>query len=257
MANAPTTPVSWVFEPAASATGVRDELLLIGMPWKKPAARLASPETNHFLVGIDRRAQPRRIGAREHARVREGHQGHGHASHEHRYQVVEADQGQHELGQTAWQRAEHGHAEAACQVQCGNEDGRAHHGDQDSGKLWTPLENQNQRQRAGADRKRRDVRLSGGDRPANRQDLPARTFGINRKAEQLGNLTQEHRQRDAVHVAVADRLREQFGDETEPRQAGGHADDARDDRHHAGQRDRAFRAARRQRQHDGQDHGGE
>jgi hypothetical protein len=35
--------VSWVLAPAASATGVRDELLLIGMPWKKPAARLATP----------------------------------------------------------------------------------------------------------------------------------------------------------------------------------------------------------------------
>ena len=43
MASAPTTPVSCVLAPAASATGVRDELLLIGKPWKKPAARLATP----------------------------------------------------------------------------------------------------------------------------------------------------------------------------------------------------------------------
>ena len=43
MAIAPTTPVSCVFDPAASATGVRDELLLIGNPWKKPAARFAAP----------------------------------------------------------------------------------------------------------------------------------------------------------------------------------------------------------------------
>ena len=32
IAIAPTTPVSWVFAPAASATGVREELLLIGKP---------------------------------------------------------------------------------------------------------------------------------------------------------------------------------------------------------------------------------
>ena len=32
IASAPTTPVSWVFAPAASATGVREELLLIGKP---------------------------------------------------------------------------------------------------------------------------------------------------------------------------------------------------------------------------------
>ncbi len=31
-ASAPTTPVSCVLAPAASATGVRDELLLIGKP---------------------------------------------------------------------------------------------------------------------------------------------------------------------------------------------------------------------------------
>jgi hypothetical protein len=42
-ARAPTTLVSWVLAPAASATGVRDELLLIGKPWKNPAARLAAP----------------------------------------------------------------------------------------------------------------------------------------------------------------------------------------------------------------------
>ena len=37
------TPVSWVLAPADSATGVRDELLEIGNPWKKPVARLAAP----------------------------------------------------------------------------------------------------------------------------------------------------------------------------------------------------------------------
>lgn len=40
---APTTPVSWVFAPARSATAVRDPLVLIGKPWKKPAAMLAAP----------------------------------------------------------------------------------------------------------------------------------------------------------------------------------------------------------------------
>ena len=35
--------MSWVFAPAASATGVREELLLIGNPWNSPAARLAAP----------------------------------------------------------------------------------------------------------------------------------------------------------------------------------------------------------------------
>ena len=50
-ASAPTTPVSCVFAPAASATGVRDELLLIGKPWKKPAARLAAPSPTISWLG--------------------------------------------------------------------------------------------------------------------------------------------------------------------------------------------------------------
>ena len=40
---APTTPVTCVFAPAYSATGVRDELLLIANPWNNPAATLAAP----------------------------------------------------------------------------------------------------------------------------------------------------------------------------------------------------------------------
>ena len=40
---APTTPVSWLFAPARSATAVREPLVLTGKPWKSPAARLAAP----------------------------------------------------------------------------------------------------------------------------------------------------------------------------------------------------------------------
>ena len=77
------------------------------------------------------------------------------------------------------------------------------------------------------------------------------------EAEELRDLAQQHRQRDAVHVAVADRLREQLGDEAETCEARGNADDAGDDCHHSGQRDRALRLARRKRQHDREDHGRE
>ncbi len=49
--TAPTTPVSCVFAPAASATGVRDELVLMGMPWNSPAARLAAPSANISWFG--------------------------------------------------------------------------------------------------------------------------------------------------------------------------------------------------------------
>ena len=47
-AIAPTIPANCVRAPAASATGVREELLLIGKPWKNPAARFAIPSPNNF-----------------------------------------------------------------------------------------------------------------------------------------------------------------------------------------------------------------
>ncbi len=70
------------------------------------------------------------------------------------------------------------------------------------------------------------------ERAPRRSSLPASTalcdrpdasrsgpVGLDGEAEQLGDLAQQHRQRDAVHVAVADRLREQLGDEAEAREA--------------------------------------
>jgi hypothetical protein len=43
MARAPIRPVSCVRAPAASATGVREALLLIDKPWNSPEAMLAAP----------------------------------------------------------------------------------------------------------------------------------------------------------------------------------------------------------------------
>ena len=43
IASAPTSPVTWVFAPACSATAVREPLVLTGKPWKSPAAMFAAP----------------------------------------------------------------------------------------------------------------------------------------------------------------------------------------------------------------------
>ena len=43
MAPAPTSPATWVFAPACSATAVREPLVLTGNPWNRPAARFAVP----------------------------------------------------------------------------------------------------------------------------------------------------------------------------------------------------------------------
>ena len=46
MVSAPTTPASWVFAPACSATGVRDALALIEKPWNRPAPAFATPSAS-------------------------------------------------------------------------------------------------------------------------------------------------------------------------------------------------------------------
>ena len=86
-------------------------------------------------------------------------------------------------------------------------------------------------------------------RPSNSPTTPC---AVDRKAEELGQLAHQHRQRDAVHVAIADGLGEQFGDEAQARQPGQHAEQPGDERHHAAQRDGALGAAGGQRH----DHGG-
>jgi hypothetical protein len=62
-------------------------------------------------------------------------------------------------------------------------------------------------------------------------------MGINAEAEQSWQLAGDHRQRDTIHVAIADRLGQQLGDEAQPRDAGSDAQHARHQGHHAGQRD--------------------
>src|SRR5262249_27199800 len=65
-AIAPTTPVNCVRAPAASATGVRDELLLIGKPWKAPTGQFSVPDPTLCLLGSYLRAGPRRKAAGDH-----------------------------------------------------------------------------------------------------------------------------------------------------------------------------------------------
>ena len=68
--------------------------------------------------------------------------------------------------------------------------------------------------------------------------LADQVVAAGREPEQRRQLAHQHRQGDAVHVAVADRLGQQLGDEAEAGDAGQHADRARHQRHHRGQRDR-------------------
>ena len=72
-----------------------------------------------------------------------------------------------------------------------------------------------------------------------------RSVALDREAEKLGQLADQHRQRDSVHVAIADWLGEKLGYEAQPRHACQNANDPRDDRHHAGEGDGAHAGLRR------------
>jgi hypothetical protein len=129
--------------------------------------------------------------------------------------------------------------------------------DQQARKTWPSLQDENQYQRASANRKRGDVRASGPDLVDDSKQLTYRSVCLHREAEELRDLTQHDGERDPVHVPVADRFREQLGDEAEARESSRRAHRAGDDRHQSANRDRALRIAGRQRQHHRQDHRGE
>ena len=136
-------------------------------------------------------------------------------------------------------------------------DGCAHHGDQYSGHALAALEQQDHRQRARTDRKRSPVGFPLQHGLRDSEQLPQRPGVLHGEAEHLGQLADQHGQRDSVHVAVTDRLGEQFGDETEATQASHDAHTPRDDCHHAGERDGAQRVTAGQRHNDGEDQGGQ
>jgi len=65
-------------------------------------------------------------------------------------------------------------------------------------------------------------------------------------------LAHENRQRDSVHISVADRLGEKLGDEAQPRDARKDANSTRDDGHHSGESDRVICVSSGERGHDTQ-----
>ena len=222
---------------------------------EESGGQVGGAEADHLLVGIDIGARSRRIGARQHAGVGERHQGDGEPADQDGTDVGVGDPGDGEGRQALRQRAEHRHARARGQIQRAHDDGRADHRDQDAGHALAALQQQDHRQGACADRERRPVGSAAQHRRGDGPQASQRPVALDREPEELGQLADQHRQRNAVHVAVADRLGQQFGDEAQTRQAGQDAHRPGDDRHHAGQRDGAHRVAAGQRQDDGEDDG--
>ena len=121
------------------------------------------------------------------------------------------------------QRTQNRHICTRRQIKDANDYGCADHGNQYTGHAFAVPQQQDHRQCACADRERRPVRSSVQNRSGDRQQFPQRSITVDRKAEELGQLADEHRQGYSVHVAIADRLGKKLGHEAEPGNAGKNA----------------------------------
>jgi hypothetical protein len=143
------------------------------------------------------------------------------------------------------------------QVEGTDHHGGADHRDEDARQALAALEEKDHRERAAAHGERRPVRGTAEDLLADSPQAEQWPVTLDREAEELRELADQNRQRDAVHVAVADRLGQKLGDEAEPYHAGQDAHRAGDDRHRAGQRDGTVRIAAGQGKDDAEDDRGQ
>ena len=256
MSAAPTTPVSCVREPACSATGVRDDDAETGNPPRSPPAMLARPMP--AISWLPSTLSPRRA-----ANVRESTAlsakatsaipaaGRARAPTSRPLQPLERRR-----GKTLRERADDG--KRIGQPEDPGEDHRQDDDDQHArhGGLH-PLEHEDDDERAHAERHSERLHLAGRDRPGDLDDLLPHALGVDREAEQLRDLRDDHDQRDGVEVADPDRLGQQVGDEPEAEDAAEQQHPAHHDREETGERDRALAVAEGERKDRRRDDRGE
>jgi hypothetical protein len=208
------------------------------------------------LVRIDVHPGLSRVCAGQDTRVGERHQRNRTTTDNHGAEVREADQGYGEGRQALRQGTEHLHP-GGTEVQRADSDRRRHHCDQNAGDSLEALEHEDHYHRASTDREYSTVSTAVENGPGDAPKVAQRPISLNRDSEHFGQLVDQHGERDAVHIAVANRLGEQFSDEPQPEEARQNTHYTRHHRHHAGQSHGARRIATGVRQHDCQYHGGE
>ena len=257
MTAAPTTPVTCERDPACSDTAVRDPLVLTGKPWKKPAKMLAAPMP--IISWSPRTRSPRRAANDEAVDI---------VSASATTAIATAPE--EELGQVAPRHGRDGqrrealgqHADGVdavvLQVEQVDRQRAEHHDDQHGGKLAA-------RAAATAGCRRSDttpmtaavglIELVRHPREE-RLGLADQAVGVDREAEQLGQLADDDGQGQAVHVPDLGRLGQQVGDEAEMCEPRHRHDDPDEEREDRGQRDRLVRvtAGQRERRDGGRDH---
>ncbi|CFL93666.1 Uncharacterised protein [Bordetella pertussis] len=194
----------------------------------------------------------RGVGAREHAGVGKRDQGDGAAAQHDRGQVGVAEPRYGETGQPLRDLAQYLDAAAVQAEQADGQRGQDD-GDQDAGQALEALEQQDEDQGRASHRKAVSVGLAVEHGLRELPEFAQRAAVVGGDGEQLGQLARQHDQRDAVHVAVADGLGQQLGDESQPQQAQDDAEQPGDDGHEAGRGHRAHGVALRDAEHDRED----
>ncbi|MNL06250.1 hypothetical protein D3C87_1268820 [compost metagenome] len=108
------------------------------------------------------------------------------------------------------------------------------HGDQDAGNPVETLEQQYDGQAGCPHCQAVRVGLAIGNRPGQFPQLAQRTGILDRDGEQLRQLADQYGQRNPIHIAVADGLRQQFCDEPKAQQPQHDAEQPGNDGHQAG-----------------------
>ena len=118
-------------------------------------------EAHHLLVRVDRRSQTRGIGSREHAGIGEGYERDGDAACQDRPKLSRGTSGRRGTGSPCGKGPDHGYSRSGCEIEHRRpQRWRAGHGDQHARETRPPLQHENQRERAAADRERRHVRAA-------------------------------------------------------------------------------------------------
>ena len=217
---------------------------------EEPGGDAGRSDAHHLAVPVD-------LGAGlvgEHGRrgdgVGQGDQGDAERAGEQQGQVPERHRGEGERREARRQLADEGDA-AVLEVEHGHGDDREDDRGEDAREdRPQALEDDDQHQAHQPDRERGADRLPTLDRLGEGDGFVDQAVGVHGEPEQLGQLTDEDGEREAVHVTDLGRLREQVGDEAEPEHAGQHGDRTHHQREGGAVRDGRLRASVRCRERD-------
>ena len=203
-------------------------------PLEEPGRDVRGAEDRQLLVLVDLLAEPAGVAARQDAGVGERDERDPDRRGDQGLEVVEGHVRHAEGRQARGNLADDGHL--IREAEQGHHRRRADHGHEHAGELRRdPPENDDRPERCDAERKRSRVCLvEPGDELAQSRDEALRA---DREPEQLGQLRDDHGDRDAHQVAEADGHRQQLGHEAEPRHPAGEHDRPDEDRQQTGERD--------------------